>query len=158
MNKIIHYAPYPAESPKAIQLPTSCGHWKLIKQITHFKPEVTCDICRIQMSQDMLHRIFEKQKQLQRKLGTYPKPFNEQYIKDMTLAAIVELTEILNETPWKPWKKNQELNSQRYKEEIADLMHFVINLCIVARIEPDELYRLYMDKNKVNIERKQGGY
>jgi dimeric dUTPase (all-alpha-NTP-PPase superfamily) len=110
------------------------------------------------MSKDMLYKIFEKQKQLQRNLNTYPEEFDEQYIKDHIFAAIVELTEILNETPWKPWKKQQELNSQRYKEEIADLLHFVINLCIVARIEPEQLYDLYMDKNKVNIERKQRGY
>jgi len=102
--------------------------------------------------------MFEKQKQLQRILGTYPKYMDEQYIKDMVLAAHVELTEILNETPWKPWKQNQELYPLRYRAEIADLMHFVINLCIVAEMSHEELFRLYMEKNKTNIERKRGGY
>jgi len=106
----------------------------------------------------MLDQMFKKQKALQNTLNTYPAFMDEQYIKDHILAAIVELTEILNETPWKPWKKQQKLNHEKYCKEIADLMHFVINLCIVADIDSDMLFGLYMDKNKENVVRHEEGY
>lgn len=105
-----------------------------------------------------LETMFEKQIMLQRQLGVYPTLYDEQYIKDMTLAAMVELTEILNETPWKPWKKQQSLNPDKYLEEVADLMHFIINLCLVANITPDMLYEAYSNKNKVNQDRNKGRY
>ena len=105
-----------------------------------------------------LELMFDVQRDLQNKLDTYPTFMQEQYIKDMVLAAIVELTEILNETPWKPWKKQQELNYENYCKEIADLFHFVINLCIVADINPDMLFELYMAKNRENVVRHKGGY
>lgn len=104
----------------------------------------------IAKSFDMLESIFIYQRDLQLKLNTFPDEWDEQYIKDMVLAAQVELTEILNETPWKPWKKQQDLHPSKYKEEIADLLHFVINLCLVARMTPKELYGLYVTKHSIN--------
>lgn len=107
---------------------------------------------------DMLDSIFIHQKNLQKELNTFPKYMEQQYIKDMVLAAHVELTEILNETAWKPWKKQQETHPLKYKEEIADLLHFVINLCLAAEMTPKELYNLYINKNRENIKRKESDY
>jgi dimeric dUTPase (all-alpha-NTP-PPase superfamily) len=107
---------------------------------------------------DMLEEIFKRQEFLQKKLGVYPTYMNETYIKDMTLASIVELTEVLNETPWKPWKKQQKIDREKYAEELADVLHFIINLCLAAGITPNELYTRYINKNKINQDRNKGGY
>lgn len=107
---------------------------------------------------DMLDTIFIHQKNLQIQLDTFPEYMDQQYIKDMVLAAQVELTEVLNETSWKPWKKQQETHPLKYKQELADLLHFFVNLCLAAEMTPKELFNLYMDKNKENIDRKESGY
>ena len=106
----------------------------------------------------MLDSIFIHQKNLQIELNTFPEYMDQQYIKDMVLAAQVELTEVLNETTWKPWKKQQETHPLKYKQELADLLHFFVNLCLAAQMTPKELYDLYMSKNKENIIRKESGY
>lgn len=107
---------------------------------------------------DKLDLIFQKQIDLQKELGALPEPWDTQYIKDMILASMDELTEILRETPWKPWKKVQFLNKQKYKEEVVDLFHFFINLCIVAEIDATELFYAYQAKNIKNHERKREDY
>jgi len=104
---------------------------------------------------DMLKKIFEKQQELQEHLGT---EYNQEFITTMTVAAIDELLEALRETPWKPWKKNQVHNKQRVKEELADALHFFVNLCLANDITAEELFSEYMYKNKENKKRKDEGY
>ena len=106
---------------------------------------------------DRLEVMFEKQQQLQDRLGTKPY-MNQEYINVMTLAAIDELMETLRETPWKPWKKQQEFNTENYKEELVDLFHFYMNLCLAVGMKPEELYERYCVKNKINFKRKDTGY
>ena len=108
---------------------------------------------------DKLERIFEKQKEFQGKADPRAlEDANIEYIKDMILAAMDELTEVLRETPWKPWKKQQVFNREKYKEELVDLLHFFVNLCLAADITPLELYNEYMLKNEENHERQEKGY
>jgi len=107
------------------------------------------------MEIDMLEQIFKKQEDLQKELNAV---YNQEYINTMTLAAIDELLEMLRETPWKPWKKNQHFNHDEYKKELADVLHFIVNLCLVENISAKDLYEEYMEKNKINFERKKENY
>lgn len=119
---------------------------------------------------DKLDNMYNKQVELQNKLNSVDKIFSSErmrqsFINQMILAVIEESVEIMRETKYKNpevtdfgWKKGQLFNEEKFKKEIVDLMHFFLNLCIAAKMEPTELYNLYMEKNKENHVRKETGY
>ena len=117
---------------------------------------------------DKLEQIFKKQKELQQKILNKEISElleNQEFINLNILACFSELNEILSETQWKNpykikygWKKTQEFKIDKYKDELIDLLHFYVNLCISAGIEPNEIYSRYMKKNKINHSRKERGY
>jgi len=114
---------------------------------------------------DKLETIFELQKLLQDKVGTFEKIGNDpkmkqQFINQMILALHEEAVEIMRESAYKNpdyvpfgWKKGQKANNEKFKDEIVDLLHHTINLCLVSGMDSDELYRRYVKKNKENHER-----
>ncbi len=105
---------------------------------------------------DKLERIFEQQAKLQQTLNA--EIHTQEYINTMFLACIAELTEALNETVWKPWKKEQHSNKQKFQQELADVFTFFINLCLAADLNAHELFGLYMQKNKINFQRQLDNY
>ena len=122
------------------------------------------------IQKDKLDEIFEKQLNLQKKLGVISKfkknkSMKQQYINQMILAIEEEAVEIMKETAYKNpryvpfgWKKNQKFNIKNFKLEIVDLMHFLVNLAIVAGLSSNEFFKLYIKKNKINHVRKKNGY
>lgn len=81
------------------------------------------------------------------------------YIRDMVLAAISELNEVLGEVTWKPWVTTPpNVNVDSYKKEIVDVWHFLMNLMLAVDMSADELYELYMRKKKINADRQRNGY
>lgn len=103
-----------------------------------------------------LNNMFEAQLNLQRALKN--DLTTQEYKTINILSAIDELTEVLRCTPWKPWKKNQSLNLENFKEEIIDLQHFVINLALSADMDAKEFHDLFMKKNFINQGRIKNGY
>jgi hypothetical protein len=88
-----------------------------------------------------------------------------QFIKDQILAATDELHEALNETSWKPWSSTfGEVAEDAYFGELIDLIHFVMNLLLVAYpgLEPEALAPAielrYLEKRKINVQRQEDGY
>ena len=123
-----------------------------------------------QKDEDMLEDIFNHQYELQKNLGTLSKisespQMRQQYINQMILALHEEAVEIMRETAYKNpdyvpfgWKKNQSEDTEKFKEEIIDIIHFVMNLCIVSDMTPEEIHSRYLNKNKENHERKENDY
>jgi len=119
---------------------------------------------------DKLDSIYKHQYDLQEKLGTLNKikespQMRQQFINQMILALHEESTEIMRETAYKNpdfmpfgWKKTQVENPEKFKEEIIDIIHFIMNLAIVSGMKPDEIHERYLNKNKENYKRKQDGY
>jgi len=108
------------------------------------------------MPSSFLHDMFLKQTNLQEKLGN---DVNSQaFINEMILCTVDELMEALRETPWKSWKKNQELHTEKFKEEIIDIWHFIINLSLASGMGPQEVYDRFINKNKINIKRQEDNY
>jgi len=119
---------------------------------------------------DKLDEIFHHQKELQTKLGIYEKigqsdEMKQQYINQMILALHEEAVEIMRETAYKNpeympfgWKKGQEFKEEKFKEEIIDIIHFVMNLCIISGMNPEEIYNRYLNKNKENFKRQDENY
>lgn len=118
---------------------------------------------------DMLTDMFEIQHAAQEHLGTWEKikdpEMHQQFVNQMLLACHEEVTEIMRETAYKNpdfvpfgWKKKQVWNEDNYKEEIVDLMHFVMNLFLAVGGTSEEFYEIYKIKNAENIERWKGDY
>lgn len=114
------------------------------------------------MATDKLNDIFERQRKFMIMLGNdlsiSANEVDQRFINDLTLAAIKEMTEFLDEFPWKTWKKNQSLNVDKAKDELIDVLHFIFELAILLDMTPDELYSRYVKKNEINIERQNKGY
>jgi dimeric dUTPase (all-alpha-NTP-PPase superfamily) len=104
---------------------------------------------------DRLEKLFVLQDQLQQKMKV---KMNIDYLRWNVLALHTELSEALQQTKWKPWKKHGATNYDNFKKEIADCLHFFINICLWAGIDAAELYVEFTEKNKVNIERLEDGY
>ena len=104
---------------------------------------------------DKLEHMFSLQRILQKRLGTV---YNQEFVTMMCLSLHSETTELLESTPWKTWKKNQVFDDKNYKYELADLLHFIINLALAKGITSDELYEEFIKKNKENHERQDKGY
>jgi len=115
---------------------------------------------------DRLDQIFNKQLVLQNKLyGDKDLVLNQEYINLHIMAIYDEIGEVMRETAWKNpkytpfgWKTSQEINQERFKEELVDVLHFFINLCISSDMGSDELFDRYKNKNSVNHKRKDVGY
>ncbi len=71
---------------------------------------------------------------------------------------------------WKKWKKAHstysnikfddlsESDKLECKFEVIDLLHFFMNYAISIGMTPEEMYNMYMSKNKENRDRQARGY
>lgn len=85
------------------------------------------------------------------------------YIRDMTLAGIVEMTELLDETHWKPWATRPEgdpiiPSPTRYLGEMADVLIFIMNLMLAGGISMTDLAKAAEAKQEKNLKRWTNGY
>ncbi|MCH5161629.1 MAG: dUTPase [Clostridiales bacterium] len=71
-------------------------------------------------------------------------------------ALTVELSEVLEEAQYKWWKNYGEIDDAKLKEEIVDVLHFFLGMCIDAGLTADELFDIYIKKNKENYDRQNG--
>lgn len=114
----------------------------------------------------MLRKQAELQEQAYgHKLGEFTPEQRVEFIKTMVLAATDELHEALAETSWKPWSSTfGEVKDDAYFGELIDLVHFVMNLLLVAYpgLPPEGLAAAielrYVEKRKINIQRQEDGY
>lgn len=95
----------------------------------------------------------EVQKYIQEKLGTDVKDI--QFLRNMVLAATVELTEVMAESPWKPWKPEnyKKVNKQRVIDELADVQIFILNIMLHHDIYSNEVQDAIVEKQAENIRR-----
>lgn len=80
----------------------------------------------------------------------------EEWVQKRALALIVELGEVLEEAKYKWWKNAQPTDDAALKEELVDVLHFFLGMCIDAGLTADELFRIYLDKNQENYDRQTG--
>jgi hypothetical protein len=85
-----------------------------------------------------------------------------EYVRMNVLAGIVEFTEALNETGWKPWATNRDYDATKVISELVDVWHFMMNIMLASGIEPETLASLFFEKyvlkNRRNAERQAEGY
>ena len=79
------------------------------------------------------------------------------YIKEYTLHMIVELGEFLQELPnFKPWKLYHRKLCCKNKfacEELIDVFHFLMNICLAMQLDSRELLVAFEEKHRINNNR-----
>ncbi len=107
---------------------------------------------------DKLDKIFSMQKSLNEYIieKRNLKFTKEEWIQKGSLALIDEITELLNEVNYKWWKNPKEIDYPAVKEEIVDMLHFFVSIALYAGMTSEELYAIYIDKNKENFDRQLG--
>jgi len=80
----------------------------------------------------------------------------EEWMQKETIALIAELMEMLGEVNYKWWKNPKEVDMEAVKEEMVDVLHFFVSMCLKTGMDADELHRRYLEKNKENFERQHG--
>ena len=86
---------------------------------------------------------------------TEMRDFNTAIQKHAT-ALLCELTEVIEETNYKWWKNPKEIDIRRVKEELIDVLHFYISMCLDAGMTSDEMLEIYLSKNRENFDRQNG--
>lgn len=80
----------------------------------------------------------------------------EEWMQKDVLAMISELGELLDEVNFKWWKNPKPLDKAAIKEELVDILHFFISMCLRSGMDADELHRVYVSKNQENFDRQNG--
>ncbi|MDE7395736.1 MAG: dUTPase [Clostridiales bacterium] len=112
---------------------------------------------------DKLDAIFEKQKALDAFISDArhlengaENGISSEWMQRKAIALLVELTEVLNEVNYKWWKNPKEIDANAVKEELVDVLHFFVSMCLSAGLTADELFARYAEKNKENVARQNG--
>ena len=107
---------------------------------------------------DKLEKIFEMQAALdgyivkERSLDFTP----DEWIQKRCLALISEVSEVLDEVNFKWWKNKRPVNTEALQDELVDVLHFFVSMCLRAGMSAEDLYRKYCEKNKENFNRQYG--
>ena len=111
---------------------------------------------------DKLQEMFERQQQLNRRIGVDTAGMSEAeqttWLLNYCRAMTQELAELTDSVPWKWWARYQEFDAQNARVEIVDLFHFLISAAQVMGMTADDVYALYCKKHRVNVDRQDSGY
>ncbi|MBA3827202.1 MAG: dUTP diphosphatase [Ktedonobacterales bacterium] len=74
-----------------------------------------------------------------------------------TRALLHEVCELDDELNWKPWKNPQDLaqNSPRRIDEMADILHFFLQLAIDQGFTAEDIFAAYSSKHSENRRRQE---
>lgn len=115
---------------------------------------------------NVLENIFVIQTNFQKMLGSaipitsldIMSSSNINNIKNQILALVDESMEALREIPWKAWKINTSFDIPKFRMELIDVFHFLINLFIFAGMDSNMVLQYFLEKNKINVQRQKDGY
>lgn len=104
-----------------------------------------------------LEDIFNRQKEFQKNFYDVDNLTEEQKIKltkEFILCMHRELGEILNIIPWKAHRANsKKYNVDELHEEIIDTFKFMLNLCLIWKIDASKFHNLFLNKSTIVEER-----
>ena len=108
---------------------------------------------------DTLETIFQLQKRLAMVTSSsrYPQS-KEARISSLAMAIVHEAVELQNLTNWKWWKRSKAFDEALAKEEIIDILHFVVQASIELGMTPPQILDEYRKKNQINFKRQENGY
>lgn len=80
------------------------------------------------------------------------------YFRTQAFALVAELGEASNEIGWKPWATARFLHHKRYRKELIDALHFLVNLMLLDGMTAEDIYSGYIEKQIINRQRQANGY
>ena len=111
-------------------------------------------------SKDKLEIIMKMQDSLNAKVGLSQEeamkmPLEERmkWIRKYLQALIVEIAEVFEEAGYK-WWKSKNINEEALKEELIDALHFLLSAMLLAGMNAEEVFKVYVKKNEKNFTRK----
>ena len=108
---------------------------------------------------DRLESIFDLQRDLSEMMDLSRYPNNKQdRISSLCTAIIHEAVELQITTTWKWWKKPIPFNEEHAKEELIDILHFVVQASLELNLTPDDVVKEYRRKNMINRKRQKNHY
>lgn len=86
---------------------------------------------------------------------------NQQFLKSLAYECMHELFEsnmLLKNTKKHRSTELTGFDREAYKEELCDVLHYLVGIMIYSGISANEMFETYMKKGKINVERINGGY
>lgn len=80
----------------------------------------------------------------------------DEWVTGLTIAMESEIDEIRREVNWKWWKNPKPIAGAALQGEVIDMWHFLLSLSRVVGLTPDDIHRLYLEKNAENHDRQAG--
>lgn len=122
-------------------------------------------ICNKTCKNDMLRVMWDYQKSLDDSIHEMRGITKQDTKSDRFTALVCEIGEVLKEDEfYKYWKvqakRADKDDSQREKvrEELVDVIHFLLSLCQDYFEGPQELFEYYCSKNEINLQRQNNKY
>ncbi|MFQ5414320.1 MAG: dUTPase [Phycisphaerae bacterium] len=121
----------------------------------------------------MLEKMFALQAELNKRIGYDTQSLRDNFnpddagrwLNDYLMAAANELEELRDCTFWKHWCSEAQSGKrftihdlQNARVEVIDLLFFWISMAQCVGLNADDVYRLYVQKLKVNHDRQADGY
>ena len=111
-------------------------------------------------SLDRLEVIFDKQSYLMRIYSCHPEQIRnwafgsvQEFMIKICWAMVREIVEACDYLPWRWWNKHKnEWDKIKFRRELVDCMHFLVELAILGGIKPEEFFQDYLEKNKINVQ------
>ncbi|MGH7145480.1 MAG: dUTPase [Planctomycetota bacterium] len=88
---------------------------------------------------------------------TGPNDLPNRWLNNYLTALEDEARELRKELLWKWWSKDR-IDRDRVRHEIVDQLHFLVSLAICAGFDAESFADAYLNKNKINEKRQEGGY
>lgn len=111
-----------------------------------------------------LNDVFQQIEEYHKALG-HNRPFDTmdqrmQSMRNSALALMMELAELVNSTPWKPWRSiaDQPFDKDNATREMVDIVFFLVSICEELHITPQELEDKFIQVLKNNYARLDNGY
>jgi len=109
---------------------------------------------------DKLDEIFKKQSELDAFINSkrdFAKHYSkEDWVQKKCMALMDELGELLDEVNYKWWKNPKPLNKDAIAEELIDILHFWVSICLDMGLTPTDIHSVYLKKNQQNKDRQTG--
>jgi NTP pyrophosphatase (non-canonical NTP hydrolase) len=78
-------------------------------------------------------------------------PEGQKQIREFAGYVVEELMEAMNCLRNKPWVHTQtKTDREHFEEELADALHFFVELLLICGLDAEEVHDLYFRKNSVN--------
>ncbi len=108
---------------------------------------------------DKLDVIFKLQNELDTDIREKRNLHNiskEEWTQKKVLAMLSELSELLDEVNFKWWKNPKKVDEKLVKEELVDILHFFVSMCLTYDFTSEELFEMYKSKHQENFDRQYG--